>query len=74
MSRSELQYSSHPRAVRGSGEELIGETRGRLTFIQGPCAKVEAQIRLRPDDLAPLHKLIRTELVGLGADPRQLGS
>ena len=44
------------------------------TFVQGASAKVEAQVGLRAENLAPLHELVRSKLVGLGAQPGKLGA
>jgi hypothetical protein len=46
----------------------------RLTFRQSTSAKVEAKIRLSPNNFAPFHELIGAKLVGLGTDPGQLGT
>lgn len=42
-------------------------------FVEGTCTKVQAQIRLGSDDLAPLHELIGAKLIGLDSTPCQLG-
>lgn len=39
------------------------------TFFERACAHIQGQIRLCPDDIAPLHEFVRSEMISLDALP-----